>query len=110
MSQLRVIRGNLAETAPPPVVAAERWLTADVMLVLVAASTWGFAFSTRARPGAPVSVPLAWDELEPRLRPDRYTVRSVPDRVRRLVRDPWAPYWRCRQRVAANARAALAAL
>lgn len=50
------------------------------------------AYSTRARPGAPVSVPLAWDELEPRLRPGRYTVASVPRRLAALRGDPWRGY------------------
>lgn len=39
-------------------------------------------WSPRPAPGAPVSVPIAWDELEdPDLRPDRWTVRTAPDRV-----------------------------
>ncbi|BDG04458.1 non-homologous end-joining DNA ligase [Anaeromyxobacter oryzae] len=50
------------------------------------------AFAVRARPGAPVSVPLAWDELSPRLRPDRFTVRTVPRRLARLGADPWGAY------------------
>jgi bifunctional non-homologous end joining protein LigD len=50
------------------------------------------AFSTRARPGAPVSVPVSWDELSPRLRPERHTVRSVPRRLRSLRADPWQGY------------------
>ncbi len=68
------------------------------------------AFSTRARRCAPVSVPLAWDELEPRLRPERFNVRTVPGRVRRLRTDPWERYWRAEQRLPKNALAALAAL
>ncbi len=50
------------------------------------------AFSTRAGPGAPVSVPLSWDELSPRLRPAHHTVASVPRRLRSLRADPWAGY------------------
>lgn len=40
-------------------------------------------FSARPSPGAPVSVPITWDELDdPELRPDRWTLRTVVDRVR----------------------------
>lgn len=48
-------------------------------------------FSARPAPGAPVSVPITWEELdEPDLRPDRWNVRTVLDRLRD-VRDPLAP-------------------
>jgi bifunctional non-homologous end joining protein LigD len=47
-------------------------------------------FSARPAPGAPVSVPMTWDELDdPDLRPDRWTVHTVLDRVR-TVGDPLA--------------------
>jgi bifunctional non-homologous end joining protein LigD len=55
------------------------------------------AFSPRARPGAPVSTPIHWDELTPRKTPDRFTVRSVPRRLAQLGSDPWAGFWTCRQ-------------
>jgi bifunctional non-homologous end joining protein LigD len=48
-------------------------------------------FSIRPAPGAPVSVPIGWDELDdPDLRPDRWTISSIADR---LVAngDPMAP-------------------
>ena len=39
-------------------------------------------YSPRAAPGAPVSAPIIWDELdEPWLRPDAFTVRTVLDRI-----------------------------
>jgi bifunctional non-homologous end joining protein LigD len=40
-------------------------------------------YSPRPAAGAPVSAPIDWDELDdPDLRPDRYTVRTVIDRLR----------------------------
>jgi bifunctional non-homologous end joining protein LigD len=48
-------------------------------------------FSARPAPGAPVSVPIHWDELQdPDLTPDRWTIRTVLDRLR-AVGDPLAP-------------------
>jgi bifunctional non-homologous end joining protein LigD len=39
-------------------------------------------WSTRPAPGAPVSVPITWDELDdPDLRPDRWTIRDVMTRL-----------------------------
>ena len=39
-------------------------------------------YSTRPRPGAPVSVPIGWHELDdPDLRPDRWTIRTAPQRI-----------------------------
>jgi bifunctional non-homologous end joining protein LigD len=52
------------------------------------------AYAVRARPGAPVSVPLGWDELKRRdLRPDGLTIQNVFDRIKK-VGDPWADFWR----------------
>lgn len=48
-------------------------------------------FSARPAAGAPVSVPIEWDELDdPALRPDRWTIITVGERVRELG-DPLAP-------------------
>jgi bifunctional non-homologous end joining protein LigD len=56
------------------------------------------AFSPRARAGAPVSVPVDWREL--RSGPERWTLTTVPQRVRRLRADPWAAYWTSAQTLA----------
>ena len=47
------------------------------------------AWSVRARSGAQVSTPFAWDELE-RIHPDDLTIATVPGRVAECG-DPWAP-------------------
>ena len=55
------------------------------------------AYSSRARPGAHVSTPLDWSELD--TPPDRWTLSTVPKRLRRLRKDPWAAYWTTRQHI-----------
>jgi bifunctional non-homologous end joining protein LigD len=65
------------------------------------------AFSTRARPNAPVSTPIAWSELSASRLPDRFTMQTVPLRLTRLRADPWRGYWNSRQVVPAGAVAAL---
>jgi bifunctional non-homologous end joining protein LigD len=57
------------------------------------------AYSTRARAGAPVSVPLKWEELRASLDPASFTVETLPPRMKRLSADPWKPYWSTRQRL-----------
>jgi bifunctional non-homologous end joining protein LigD len=54
------------------------------------------AYSARARAGATVSVPLDWDELSARTKPERWTIRTVPRFLARR-KDPWAGYFRARQ-------------
>jgi DNA ligase D len=46
------------------------------------------AWSVRARPGAQVSAPLSWDEIDD-IHPDQFTIASLPDRLA-TVGDPWA--------------------
>jgi bifunctional non-homologous end joining protein LigD len=64
------------------------------------------AFSTRARKGAPVSVPVDWDELDRLSGPTDFTVAEVPLRVLGFgsggAADPWARYHQVQQRVPAS--------
>jgi len=48
------------------------------------------AYSTRARPGAPVAVPVDWNELPDIASSDRFTVATLEQRLAHLRRDPWA--------------------
>ena len=48
-------------------------------------------YSTRARPGAPVAVPLDWSEAAPTLSPAHFTVETVPRRLAQMPDDPWTP-------------------
>jgi len=67
-------------------------------------------YGVRALPGAPVSTPLAWKELEePGFNPRRHTLRTVPERLAG-TEDPWAgmeaaaiPLGQARERLAAVA-------
>jgi len=60
------------------------------------------AYSTRARKGAPVSMPLTWEELRPSLTPDRITILTALKRLRRGKGDPWGDYWTSRQKLTAQ--------
>jgi bifunctional non-homologous end joining protein LigD len=66
------------------------------------------AYSPRARSGAGVSVPLEWNELDPKedIR-GRFNLLNVPERLARLKRDPWAEYWKTRQRITPAMKKAL---
>jgi bifunctional non-homologous end joining protein LigD len=59
------------------------------------ANTSVAAYSLRARRGAPVSVPLSWNELVPQLQPASLTLASIGKRLAKP--DPWAAYWNARQ-------------
>ncbi len=48
-------------------------------------------FSARPLPGAPVSTPLDWSEVNGRLDPRRFTIRTLPARMRRRKEDPLRP-------------------
>ena len=63
------------------------------------------AYSTRARPGAAVSVPLAWDELGPGIRSNHFTVENLPKRLAVLDSDPWDGFFSLRQRLPVSDRA-----
>jgi bifunctional non-homologous end joining protein LigD len=52
-------------------------------------STAVIPYSPRARTGAPVSTPLAWDELSEKMHSDHFTIRNVMRRLASIKQDPW---------------------
>jgi bifunctional non-homologous end joining protein LigD len=55
------------------------------------------AYSTRARPGAPVATPVGWDELARLGGGAAFTVATLPARLKSRRADPWAGYRTARQ-------------
>jgi bifunctional non-homologous end joining protein LigD len=55
------------------------------------------AYSTRARRRAPVSTPLAWEELSPAVRSDHFSVGNLRQRLESLKHDPWQGVFRLSQ-------------
>ena len=62
------------------------------------------AYSARARAGAPVATPLAWEEVERGVKPGAFTVATVPARLAQLNSDPWAEMPKLRQSITARVR------
>ncbi len=54
-------------------------------------------YSTRARAGAPVAVPIDWRELGSLKSANQYTVQNVMQRMSKLRKDPWASMGRIKQ-------------
>jgi bifunctional non-homologous end joining protein LigD len=66
------------------------------------------AYSTRARPGAHVSVPVTWEELDG-LDPATFDITTVPGRLAALRSDPWSGYETARRPLGAELLEALSA-
>jgi bifunctional non-homologous end joining protein LigD len=62
------------------------------------------AYSTRSRPGAPVSTPLTWDELGPDVRGAHFRVDNLPSRLAHLKSDPWSGFFKIKQRLPISER------
>jgi bifunctional non-homologous end joining protein LigD len=48
-------------------------------------------YSVRPLPGAPVSAPLRWSEVNGRLSLDKFNIKSLPRRLARMKEDPLSP-------------------
>ena len=54
-------------------------------------------YSVRRRPKAPVSTPLDWSEVDPKLDPAAFHVRNFEKRL--AGADPWKGFWKARQKL-----------
>lgn len=54
-------------------------------------------YSTRARLHAPVSTPLAWEELSNRIEDNTYTIKTLHQRLSELKVEPWGDFWSVKQ-------------
>jgi bifunctional non-homologous end joining protein LigD len=52
-------------------------------------------YSVRWRPHAPVSMPLAWNEMTARLDPRTFNIKTAERRI--ASRSPWGDFFRKRQ-------------
>ena len=55
------------------------------------------SFSPRARDNATLATPVSWDDVDRKLDPTKFTLRSVPERIARLRADPWEGFATLRQ-------------
>ena len=56
-------------------------------------------YAVRARANAPVSMPIAWEELAKDVRFDYFNVRNAESRLAGQKRDPWRDYGTTKQAI-----------
>jgi bifunctional non-homologous end joining protein LigD len=56
-------------------------------------------YAVRARSNAPISMPIAWDELDSDVRFDHFNLRNAEQRLSRQKRDPWRDFLTTRQTI-----------
>jgi bifunctional non-homologous end joining protein LigD len=66
------------------------------------------AYSTRARGGAPLSVPVDWRELSRLTQANYFNVENLPARLAKLKHDPWGELTTTRQSITAAVMKAVA--
>ena len=64
-------------------------------------------YSTRARAGAPIAVPIDWSELRSLPSGGHYTLATIDKRLSAKRADPWADMIKIKQRLTAKARKAV---
>jgi bifunctional non-homologous end joining protein LigD len=99
------IIGRLVARENPQKVTQERAVekrAPDTVLIDASQNALGRPLATvytvRAFPHAPVSTPIAPEELNPSLRPEKLNLKTTPQRIEKLG-DLWAGFWKQHQRL-----------
>jgi bifunctional non-homologous end joining protein LigD len=71
-------------TTPRSVAAREKSRVYFDYLQIAESKTISAPYVARAHPGAPVSTPLAWDEVKPSLLPSQFNIGNAPERFARV--------------------------
>ncbi|MDP9054563.1 MAG: DNA ligase D [Acidobacteriota bacterium] len=71
-------------TRPRSVTAREKNRVYFDHIQIGKSKTISAAYVARAYPGAPVSTPLAWDEVKPSLHPSQFSIANAPERFARV--------------------------
>lgn len=56
-------------------------------------------YSLRARPDAPISIPVSWRELKTIKSSTQFNIFNIEKRLANLKTDPWSGFFQCRQRI-----------
>jgi bifunctional non-homologous end joining protein LigD len=56
-------------------------------------------YSPRARAGAPIAMPITWEELTPKFSPERFTIATAAEWLRARKVDPFASLLKSRQKL-----------
>lgn len=59
-------------------------------------------YSTRAKPDAPVAVPVGWEELDDLSKPLQFTAQNLSQRLKSIKTDPWKEYFNLKQTLPTN--------
>lgn len=65
------------------------------------------AYSLRARPGAPVAMPVEWGDLGADLKPSAFNIRTATEVLKARKHDPWEEIFKLRQTLPAKVLEAL---
>lgn len=56
-------------------------------------------YCVRAREGAPIATPVAWEELKTIKRADQFTISNLISRLDKLKKDPWQDFFKLKQKL-----------